>query len=256
MALKSLKDFFIKFVSVVDSGDNPEAEVVMFKKKGGVKMKKLEEIMAELSKEDQSVIQTEFDKIPDVETANGELKKANDELIVKVEELEKAAKVEPVVEPVVDDSEDTLIKSADPKIVKILEKAKEDVKEAKELAEKLQKEKDEELAKARKVELSKEAEAYPNLGSPVEDIVEIFSKLDGEKETLEKAKGILGAVNTALEGNALIKVIGTDKDPIAKTATEEVADAASELMKSDSKLTKEQAKAKVIRSNPSKYMKE
>jgi len=256
MALKSLKDFFIKFVSVVDSGDNPEAEVVMFKKKGGVKMKKLEEIMAELSKEDQSVIQTEFDKIPDVETANGELKKANDELIVKVEELEKAAKAEPVVEPVVDDSEDTLIKSADPKIVKILEKAKEDVKEAKELAEKLQKEKDEELAKARKVELSKEAEAYPNLGSPVEDIVEIFSKLDGDEKTIGLVKGIFSAANTALEGSELIKTIGSNDDPIVKSVEEQVDEKAEELMKSDPKLTKEQAQLKVYKSNPSKYMKE
>ena len=248
--LKSLKNFFYKFVSVVESGDNPPAEVVMFKEKGGVKMKKIEEIMAELSKEDQSVIQTEFDKLPDIETANKELIKTNGELTAKVEELEKAEPVvEPVIEPV-ESSDEELIKSADPKIQEMLKKAKEVEVEN----EKLKKEKAEELVKARKGELKKEAEAYPNLGSPVEDIVEIFSSIDGDEMVTELVKGIFGAVNTALEGSELIKTIGSDKDPIEKSVEEQVDEKAEEFMKSDPTLTKEQAQLKVYKSDPDKYM--
>ena len=247
MALKSLKDFFIKFVSVVDSGDNPKAEVVMFKKKGGVKMKKLEEIMAELSKEDQSVIQVELDKIEPLEKTNEELVKTNEEL-KKVEPV-----IEPVIEPVKDGvTDEELIKSADPKIQEMLKKAKEVAEEV----ITLKKEKLEELAKARKVELKKEAEEYPNLGAPVEDIVEIFSKLDGDEKVTELVKGIFGAVNTALEGSELIKTIGSDKDPIEKSVEEQVDEKAEEFMKSDPTLTKEQAQLKVYKSDPNKYMEE
>jgi len=247
--LKSLKDFFIKFVSVVDSGDNPEAEVIMFKKKGGVNMKNLKEIMAELSKEDKGVIQTELDKLPDIEVANKELIKTNGELTAKVDELEKA---EPIVEKVVEETDEELIKSADPKIQEMLKKAKEDAKEV----IKLKKEKDEEMKKARQVELKKEAEAYPNMGSPVEDIVEIFSKIDGDEKVTGLVKGIFEAVNTALEGSELIKAIGTSKDPVEKSVEDQVDAKAEEFMKSDSKLTKEQAKTKVYESDPNKYMKE
>ena len=46
----SLKNFLIKRVAVVDSGDNPEAEVLLFKQqeindKGGAYMKTFEELM-------------------------------------------------------------------------------------------------------------------------------------------------------------------------------------------------------------------
>ena len=176
---KSLKDFFIKFVSVVESGDNPAADVVMFKEKGGVVMKKLEEIMAELSKEDQSVVQVELDKIPvlvkekdDITVEKDGLVKTNGELSGKIVELEKT-------DPIVDPSDEELIKSADPKIQKMLEKAKDTEDEV----AKLKKEKDEEVKKVRKVELSKEAEEYPNLGAPVEDIVDILSAIDGDEKT-------------------------------------------------------------------------
>lgn len=248
--LKSLKNFKIKFVSVVDSGDNPEAEVVMFKKKGGVKMKKLEEIMAELSKEDQSVVQVEIDKIKDVEMAKGEvdvkvkgLEKDKKDLESKVEELEK-------VKPVVDTSDEELIKSADPKIQEMLEKAKETD------AENVQLKKDKEDGEKvlREVELKKEAELYPNLGSPVEDIVEIFSKLDGDEKTIELIKGIFGAVNKALEGTELIKAIGTEKDPEEKSPEDELMEKAEAMVEKDG-ITIEAAKTKIIKSDPDKYMK-
>ena len=247
--LKSLKNFKIKFVSVVDSGDNPEAEVVMFKEKGGVVMKKLEEIMAELSKEDQSVVQAELDKIPDIETANGELKgqvetleKEKGELTEKVEELKK-------VKPVVDTSDEELIKSADPKIQEMLEKAKEVEDEN----AKLKKEKEDGEAELRKAELTKEAEEYPNLGAPVEDIVEIFSAVEDNEKVTGLVKGILGAVNTALEGTELLKAVGNNKDPVVKSTEEELQEKAEAMVK-EKGITIEAAKTEIMKTDLDKYM--
>ncbi len=244
---KSLRDFFIKFVSVVDSGDNPEAEVVMFKEKGGVKMKKLEEILKGMEEEDAKVVKVEIDKIEVLEKDKEKLEKEKGEL---EEEVKKSKKTK---EPDVPSDED-LIKSADPKVQAILEKHKEDAKVAKEEADKLKKEKDEEVKKARKVELKKEAEEYPNLGSPVEDIVEIFSVIDGDEKTTELVKGIFGAVNKALEGSGLLKSVGNDKDPKQKTSEEELMEKAEAMVEKDG-ITIEAAKTKIYQSDPEKYMK-
>jgi len=257
--LKSLKDFMVRMISVVDKGDNPGATVELFKsvdkvdkkakskKKGGVQMKTMEEILKGMEKEDVKVIEDEIAKVTkvkdEVQGNFDDLKKAKDEVDSKVEELEK-------VKPVVDTSDEELIKSADPKIQEMLEKAKETEVEN----EKLKKEKEEEVVKARKVELSKEAELYPNLGSPVEDIVEIFSKLDGDEKTIELIKGIFGAVNKALEGTELIKAIGTEKDPIVKSAEEELEEKAKAMVEKDG-ITIETARSNIIKSDPDKYMK-
>ena len=260
MAKTSLKNLFLRFVSVVDKGDNPEAKILLTKskekneqKKGGGGMRKLEEIMKELSKEDQEVINTEIAKNDDVAKANEELVKENDDLKVQVETMNKKIKKEVKVE--VEPSNEELLKSADPKIIKILEKAKTEAKIEKEKNEKLEKAAAESRAQLRKAEITKEAADYPNLGAPIEDIVEIFSKMDGDKETVEKIKGIFGAVNKALEGTDLLKSIGTEQEPVEKSKIELLSDDAIELMKEDEQLTKEMAEAKLVKQNPSKYLK-
>ena len=251
MTKKSLRNLFLRFVSVVDKGDNKEAKILLMKSKekkpnkgGGVQMKKLEDILKSMEEEDAKVVEAEIAKIKDVEIAKGELDVKVGELESKIEELEKK---EPAV---VDTSDEELIKSADPKIQKMLEKAKETEAEV----EKLKKEKEEEVAKARKVELSKEAELYPNLGSPVEDIVEIFSKIDGDEKTTGLVKGIFSAVNTALEGNALIKSVGSEKDSEEKSPEDELMEKAEAMVEKDG-ITIEAAKTKIIKSDPDKYMK-
>ena len=250
MAKTSLKNLFLRFVSVVDKGDNKGAKILLAKskekkpdKKGGVVMKTVEEILKSMEEEDMKVIKAEIDKIKDMEVAKAEVDVKVEGLESKVEELAK-------VKPVIDTSDEELIKSADPKIQKMLEKAEE----VKVENETLKKEKVEEIAKARKVELSKEAELYPNLGSPVEDIVEIFSKLDGDEKTMELVKGIFGAVNKALEGTELLKTIGTEKEPIVKSSEEELVEKAKAMVEKDG-ITIEAAKTKIIKSDPNKYMK-
>jgi len=255
MAKKSLKDLFLRFVSVVDKGDNKGAKILLTKskekgqkkldKKGGGKMRTLEEIMKSMEEEDSKVIKEEIEKITkdkdELGTKFKDLEKAKDEVDSKVIELEKVKPVE--------ETDEELIKSADPKIQEMLKKAKEDAEEV----IRLKKEKNEEMVKARKVELSKEAELYPNLGSPVEDIVEVFSKLDGDEKTTELVKGIFGAVNKALEGTDLLKTIGSDKDPIVKSAEEELNEKAKAMVEKDG-ITIELAKTKIMKTNPDKYM--
>lgn len=239
MSLKSLKNFFIKFVSVVDSGDNPPAEVKMFKNKGGGNMKTFEELMKSLSEEDAKLIKTEVEgkdaKIAELDKTNKELEKNQKEPIKKEEP-----------------SDEELLKSADPKIRELLEKAQSDAKTAKEEADKLKKANDEKDAELKKELLNKEAEKYPSIGATKEDLIEILGSVDEKTSTLIKA--IFSATNEALKDNKLMKAIGSDKDPEDKKAMEKVEDKVSELRKADPKLTKEQATTKVLKENPELYV--
>jgi len=323
---KSLKDFFLKFVSVVDKGDNPEAKILLFKSaeedldkavwttaymndlpdsaflyiesggekkdgktqgnkrhfpyknaegkidlphlrnaiaripqanvpqdvkdrcqararrllgelnkmiEGGVVMKTFEELIKELSKEDAKLVTDEL--------------KVKDEKIGELEKNQKepAKKVEP--------SDEELLKSVDPKIRELVEKAQKDTKEAKEKADKLEKANKEKEDELKKEALSKEAEKLGNIGATKEELVEIFTKV--EPEILEKIKAVLTADNTALEGNALIKAVGSDKDLGDKKAIDEIEEKAEELRKVEPKLTKEQARTKVLKENPDLYKK-
>jgi len=251
----SLKNFFVKFVSVVEKGDNPGADVVMFKnkkKEGGGGMKTFEELIKELSDEDVKIVEKEIEdkdtKFKDLEKIKKDLEKTN-------KDLEKNQK-EPDVKKEEKKDKD-LLKSADPEIKEMIKKLEKDVKDNKEEADKLKKENEEKEKELRKEALSKEADKFGNIGATKEDLVEIFTKVaeTGDKELMEKIKAVLSADNTALEGNALIKSVGSDKDPEDKTAVEEIAEKAQELMKSDKKLTKEQAKAKVMKDDPKLYKK-
>ena len=240
----SLKNFLIKRVGVVDSGDNPKAEVLLFKSKededknnkgGGIMT--LEELYKEIGEDKAKLIKDE-------------IKAKEDKLAEKdntIKELEKNQKEPVKTEP----TDEELLKSADPKIKDILEKAQKEAKENKEKAEKLQKEKDETDAELKKEALSKEAEQFKNIGATKEDLVEIFTKVD--PDTLEKIKAVLSADNTALEGNPLNKAVGSDKDLDSKKTMEKVDEKAEELRKADPSLTKEQARTKVMKEDPKLY---
>jgi len=261
-ARKSLKQFFIKFTSVVDSGDNPGAEILLFKsaedkksKEGGVENMTLEEILKGLPEEDMKVIKVELDKIPDLEASNKDLSE-------EVDKLKKEVEIKKEIKPPAEDgapSDEELLKSADPKIVEMLKKAQEEARVEKEKAEKLEKEKKEEQEKLRKEELKKEADKYGNIGATQEDLVEIFTAVDSNKEVMEKMQGILGAVNEALKDNKLMKSIGNSEDPVEKSAKDEVEEKAKALMEKNDKLTIEQARSQIFKSEPKlhqKYMEE
>lgn len=245
---KSLKDFFIKFISVVSAGDNPSADVKLFKEKGGVSMT-LKELYKELSDDQAEVIKAELKKKDD---DFEDLKVAKEELKVENEKLKKNQKKTEPTEP----TEEELIKSADPKIQEMLEKANKDTKEAKEKLDGLQKEKDEKDAELKKEQMEKKADEFSNLGAPKEDLVDIFIKLDGtgDKELNEKIEGIFKSTNQLLKDNNVItKVIGSDRDGEGKTAMEKMEAKVEELRKADSTLTKEKAMTKIMNEYPELY---
>lgn len=215
----------------------------------------LEEVLKGMEDEQKEVIQAELDKVKpleekieklesekeDSETARGELEK-------KVEELEKA---EPVKEVSTDEE---LIKSADPKIQELLKKAQdENEKLRKEQEEKAEQEKIEK-AELRKEEITKEVEEFTNIGASKEDLVEIFSKIDSDKDLYDKVKTVLKADDEILKANKLTVQVGSTKEPVEKSADEELEEKAKEMVEKDG-VTIEKARSIIIKSDPEKYMK-
>jgi hypothetical protein len=269
----SLKNFLIKRVGVVDSGDNPGAEVLLFKSdpedlkdKGGVKNMTFEELMKSLPEEDKKLVTDEIDKVKDEE-----IKKTKEELnkvlvkpagcsqeewdaadmagklaLMKKEDLTKDCgdggkkKDEP--------SDEDLIKSADPKIQELVKKLQEDNDKKAEELKKEKEEKDAKDAELKKELLNKEADKFPNIGAKKEDIVKILEKSDEETSTL--VKSIFAACNEALKDNVLMKSIGSGGDGDDKKASEKIEDMAKALVKDGKAKTIEIARTKVYKENP------
>ena len=267
----SLSKFLIKRVGVVDSGDNPAAEVLLFKSeqenpknKGGVNMvKTYDELVKELPKEDAEVVDTELNKFRE------EIKKSQEELakaLVKPTGCDQAEwdaadtagklklmgkacgdplkKEEPKEEPV-----DELIKSADPKIQEYINKIKAESELNKADAEKAKLEKAEKDAELKKELISKEADMFPNIGATKEDLIKLFTNIE-DGETSKLLKAVLKADNEALTDNKMIKSVGVSGDPADKKASDEVEEKAQELIKSGEAKTIEIAKTKIYKKYP------
>jgi hypothetical protein len=246
---KSLKDFFLKFVSVVDKGDNPEAKILLFKsaedeikEKGGAYMKTFEELMKELPDEDRTVVEGEIEKAK-AEMTEEQKKKMEEEKAAWMKKEEENLKKD---EPLETNAEE-LIKSADPKIQELVKKLQEDVDKSKGELEKVELEKKAKEDELKKELLSKEAEKYPNIGATKEDLVKILGSVDEDTSILIKA--VLSADNEALKDNAIIKSVGSSGDGVDKTAKQEIEEKAQELAKAE-KITIEKARTKIYKSEP------
>lgn len=224
---KSLKDLLMRFVSVVDKGDNPEADIVLLKgkdikEKGGESMK-LEDILKELGDEKAKVI---TDTIAEKDAKIGELEK-------------KEPEVTPEPEPE----------------VKIIEKADPEIKA---LVEKMQTEKDamvKELSEIKgslsKAKIEKDVEAFEKI-SAKEELIDIFTEIDDKPETVEKLKGVLKAVNEALTQETIMKTVGVDGDPNEPKAMEKLEKRAKEIAEAD-KVTKEEGMVRAMKEDPKLY---
>jgi hypothetical protein len=251
----SLKNFLIKRIAVVDSGDNPAAEVLLFKskeetnKEGGVVMKTFDELLKTMSEEDSKVIKDELQKAKMVKP-DGVDQEDWDEADMagkqKMMDDAKNTKVKPKSEPMVmNKSEDDLIKSADPKLQELIKKTQDEL--AKVITEKAEKENE-----LKKEQLTKEAEKYTNILATKDDLVKIFTKLDGDIETTDLFKAILSANDNALKDSALVKAVGTSGDPIDRTPLQELEGKAEELAKAEN-ISKEKAMTKLMVKEPELY---
>ena len=243
----------MKFVSVVDKGDNPRAKVVMFKSagdedknKGGGKSMPIEEILKSLDEDNRKVIENELGKIPDLEKANSELRKSVEELDGKIQELEKK-------EPPKEETDEDVIKSADPKVQEMLKKMQdENEKLKKEQEDRLEQEKIEK-AELRKEAIKKEVEEFTNIGASKEDLVEIFSKIDADKDLYDKVKTVLKADDEALKSSNIMVQVGSQQEPVEKSVQEELEEKAQKLVEKDG-ITIEKARTIIMKSDPDKYL--
>lgn len=220
---KSLKDFFVRFASVVDKGDNPEANIMIVKSKGGESMK-LEDILKELDEEKAKVI--------------------NDELAAKDAKISELEKVEP--KKIESEPEQKVIEKADPEI--------------KAFVEKMQKEKDEMIEKLSKMEstlrkdrIEKEVSEFDKI-SAKDELIDVLTDIDDKPDTVIKLKTILKAVNEALSQNTIMKTVGVDGEGKEEKVMETVDKKAKELVEKEH-ITIEEARTRVFKSDPKLYEK-
>jgi len=230
MPKKALKDIFLKFVSVVDRGDNPEAKVALFKsaeeedleKKGGQEKmpKTFDEIVKELSEEDAEIVKAEMEKAK---------KEMTDE-----EKAKMMADMKPAVK-----KEDELIAKADPEVKELFKSMQDEITKTKEDLKK-------QAETLKKAEVTKKVEKFDKLSAPVEDMVDVFMKMD--QEISDKVEAILKSANEQLNDSKVFKTVGQSSGGDQKTAIEKV----EELAKArtvEKGISIELARAEIIKEN-------
>lgn len=231
----SLKDFFLKFVSVVDKGDNKGANILLFKSepepeavqeenditKGGdvIIMKTLEEILKGLSEEDAKVVSDEIEKAKTPKAEEGKEDKAGGTASF-------------------DDVNDVR-KSADPAVQALVAKADADAILIKELQDNIKKDK-----------LEKTVAQFDKISAPKEDLMTVFKAVDDVTATTIET--ILKAVNAQLSESTIIKVIGSDGEKSEEKAIDMVEKGAEEIKKAEG-ITIEQARVKFLQKNKGLY---
>jgi ParB-like chromosome segregation protein Spo0J len=225
-----LKNLFIKRIAVVDSGDNPEADVVMFKaadkkddiEKGGQEKmaKTFDEIIKELVTEDADIVK-------------GEIEKAKKEM-TDAEKAKMMAEMKPAVK-----KEEEVIAKADPEVKELFKSMQEEITKTKDDLKK-------QAETLKKAEVTKKVEKFDKLSAPVEDMVEVFMKMD--EEVSGKVEAILKAANEQLKDSTVFKNVGTNSGGDQKTALEKV----EELAKArtvEKGISIEMARAEIIKEN-------
>jgi len=218
-----LKNLFIKRIAVVDSGDNPEADVVMFKaadkkddiEKGGQEKmaKTFDEIIKELVTEDADIVK-------------GEIEKAKKEM-TDAEKAKMMAEMKPAVK-----KEEEVIAKADPETKELIKSMQEEIAKTKETL--------------KKAEVTKKVEKFDKLSAPVEDMVDVFMKMD--QEISDKVEAILKSANEQLNDSKVFKTVGQSSGGDQKTAIEKV----EELAKArtvEKGISIELARAEIIKEN-------
>jgi len=230
----------IKRVATVDDGDNPLAEILLFKRRGGAadaaNVSQLEE---ERKMAEDQTIQELQDKLTAADEAAKVEAEAKVALETQVAELTK--RVEDLTPPE---------KEPDP-----MEKAAPEVKARLEELEKKNKTQEDELAKMRDKDATEAAElvvkglAYlPGVTPATVPLIKQLRALD--KDVAGKVEKVLADANAALEASKALEATGHDGPGISDVEQRVDAEAA-ELIKSG--LSEAQAKDRVWKSHPDWY---
>jgi hypothetical protein len=238
-------------VSMVPSGDNPPAEIVLAKAEGDKthggenpaptlsdNTTKGDTAVAEISKDDlpEEVVQY-IEALEDTVDEQAQALSAGDE----ADDLESAL-LEIEHEGLLD--EDAVLAKADPEIRQLVEKAEARAAAAEELAKT---ERNERLRR----EYIEKAQGFPMISTDTARLGEILKAVDENLDPADAAEihSLLAAANGALSESGLFQEIGSS---VAKVAPR-LESAAAEIRKANPDLTYEQAVAKALDTNPSLY---
>jgi predicted nuclease with TOPRIM domain len=240
---KKVTDINLSEISLVDKGANPDAFIMLMKRKtGGQNMEKL---------------QKKYDALV---TEKEALQKKYDDLVTEVEALKKnGEKLEADGKALQKQHDDLIAKHAkepDPK-----DEMSEDVKKRFEDLEKKDKASSDLIAKlldekAEAIYLEK-AKGYKNLPIKPEEFGPILKRVAGgaaTEEDMKKMEEVLKAADEAIEQGRLFKEQGSDGPGLSGgDALKKVEAKAGELMKSDTSLSKAQAFTKVLEEDATLY---
>ena len=222
--MNELKEIQLDEVSIVDEGANPQAHIVLIKRKEEKSMAK-EKPVVESVKQETEVLKAEG-TVENVDVEKAELQKRVAELEKVLAERDAADKAE-------------LEKAA-------AEKLAADNKALTDMFERLNKRLEEHVEKAETAELTKVASKYEILGEKTEELVKAFklAKAAGNYDTLI---GLLDKSLAAVEKAGTFAEIGKTGASSQAVSVKKIAE---ELMKKDSNLTEAQAMVKAFEARP------
>lgn len=194
----------------------------------------------------QEVVVDDQIEIPEVDTTADELAKANERIAELEAALADATAI--VVDEVVEDSEEALIKSAPAAVREMLEKARA---EAEAVREELQKERD----AARDREFVAKAKDWEHLSISAEEVGPMLRRLfDADPALGEMIEKALAAANAQAESGAIFEEIGKSAPVIeGADAYGKVRNLAKAAVEAGEFATVEQAIAGLIAKNPALY---
>lgn len=246
---KQLFDIQLHELSLVDEPANAEAQVTLFKRADGAPpegdqdMVDTTKAVDELAKKLDAVV----GKMDTAAKNNEELTKQLEASRAKVAELETAAELEKAAKN--DDAADDLFKGLDPKAAEMVRSA---LAKAEKSEKDLNKMKEERLTAAF-ISKAKDLNHLPIDAETLGPILKRMSLGQVGDEDFDAVNKMLAGINEVLKTSEVFKTIGNGM-PILKSGAEAELDAlASELMKSNTSLTREGAFSKAMEQRPELY---
>lgn len=256
-----LKDLKIDRVDLVDKGANPDAHILLFKRKGDEGVMKFEEIMKKLTPEQQTAVMEEINKAKGADMTPEEKKKKEaemaamgkmkDDLAKRDQEVKDlTAKVEELTKSKTGDGEGDdkdIFKGLNPEVKKYLEDMKKEADAAKAIVKAME--------ETRLIEqytsVAKSFNALPIKAEEFGPVLKSFAQAD--KDSYAKLEAMLKSFNEAVSKGALFKELGTSSSNSADPYAKMEAKAQELVQKSSTPLSKEQAMVQIMRTEPELY---
>lgn len=241
MAESRLKDLIVNRVDLVDDGDNPEAHIVLFKRKDEPEPTRREAprkegIMPDAPKppatleEALTVLKTASDRIDALETA-AEAAKTEHETALKDRD-DKIADLEKAKEPDPEQKPEDVLKSLDPAVREFVQKAMDDAKAAQEQATAAQVEVEKAREEREGREFVEKAKAFAHLPGAPADLAKALHEVHKAKpELVEPLETILRAADEQLRTAKLFGELGKGRHDDETSAAGRLSTLAKQIAK-------------------------